>query len=110
MEQVIHNPGTPPEGELTLFGNPDMVCVCEEPYERYQNGDGVQKRLQDYAVDWDRNIYQISGIPAGDVQDAVRELCRRGRYIFATTLISDFYESFGPCWMDFVAAVRKSHD
>ncbi len=103
---MIHNPGTPPEGDLAQFGSPDLVCVCEEPYERYRSDD-VQARLDEYRLEHCRNVFQVSGVPAGDLVEAVRHLCRRGRYIFATDLVKDFYESFGPSWPDFVAAVKE---
>ncbi|KAH8883161.1 cell surface protein [Thozetella sp. PMI_491] len=102
---VIHNPGTPPEGALALFGSPDLVCVCEEPYSHYQLA-SVQKRIQDYVLDQDRSMLQISGIPSGDLPRVVADLCGRGSYIFGTTLVDSFYESFGPDWAEFVAAVQ----
>ncbi|KAH8647893.1 cell surface protein [Xylariales sp. PMI_506] len=104
---IIHNPGTPTEGDLTAFGNPDLVCLCEEPYELYC-GDNVQKRLVEFHQARDRCIYQISGIPQSEIDQAVSELCQRGQYVFATDLVDDFYESFGPSWESFVAAVKAS--
>ncbi|KAH0598138.1 hypothetical protein MHUMG1_04510 [Metarhizium humberi] len=104
---VVHNPGTPPEGELASFGDPDLVCVCEEPYHLFQ-GDGLQRRLVDWAPEHERCVYQISGVPQDELPAAVRDLCRRGRYVFATDLVDDFYESFGPSWPGFVAAVSEA--
>ncbi|KAF5136370.1 Spherulin-4 [Metarhizium anisopliae] len=104
---VVHNPGTPPEGELASFGDPDLVCVCEEPYHLFQ-GDGLQRRLVDWAPEHERCVYQISGVPQDELAAAVQDLCRRGRYVFATDLVDDFYESFGPSWPGFVAAVSEA--
>ncbi|KHN97555.1 cell surface protein [Metarhizium album ARSEF 1941] len=104
---VVHNPGTPPEGDLASFGSPDLVCICEEPYERYLKTE-LQERLRDLSPEHERCIYQISGIPPDKLGGAVRELCRRGQYVFATDLPEDFYESFGPSWLDFVAAVSAA--
>ncbi len=104
----MHNPGTPPEGDLALFGSPDVVCICEEPHKLY-SGAGTQGRLEQYSPNRTQIIYQISGIPAGQIADVVQDLCKRGKYIFATDLVDDFYESFGPSWGDFVASVRKSN-
>ncbi|KAK2612537.1 hypothetical protein QQS21_001475 [Conoideocrella luteorostrata] len=104
---VVHNPGTPPEGSLGSFGDPDLVCICEEPYELYQSR-GVQRRLDEFSPKYERCAYQISGIPADEMDGAVQELCRRGQYVFATDLAVDFYESFGPSWHAFVEAVRKA--
>ncbi|EFX04998.1 cell surface protein [Grosmannia clavigera kw1407] len=105
---VVHNPGTPPEGHLKHFGSPDMVCLCEEPYKMYGD-DGVQRRLRDYALPWHQTIYQISGIPAELMDDVVQELCQRAKYVFATDLVDDFYESFSPSWAGFAAAVNRSN-
>ncbi|ETS77282.1 hypothetical protein PFICI_11156 [Pestalotiopsis fici W106-1] len=104
---VVHNPGTPPEGDLSSFGNPDLVCISEEPHQLYI-GEGVQKRLAELPLDRARSIYQISGIPREKIRDAVHELCKRGQYVFATDLVDDFYESFGPSWQDFISAVDQS--
>jgi hypothetical protein len=49
----------------------------------------------------------ISGVPLGEIAEAVQELKGRGRYVFATDLVDDFYESFGESWHRFVAAVEE---
>ncbi|OAA38303.1 cell surface protein [Metarhizium rileyi] len=103
---VVHNPGTPPEGKLATFGNPDLVCICEEPYELYLK-DGLQQRLNSLSPEHERCIYQISGIPPAKVAETAQQLCQRGQYVFATDLVDDFYESFGPSWHTFVTAVSR---
>jgi hypothetical protein len=107
LKQVVHNPGTPPEGDLASFGDPDLVCICEEPYGLYQ-ATGLQKRLDDLSPEYERCVYQISGIPVNEMDRVVRELCQRGQFVFATDLMDDFYESFGPSWHAFVAAVKNA--
>jgi Spherulation-specific family 4 len=104
--QVIHNPGTPPDAEMAEPG-PDVIITCEESYDRYK-GDEVQKRLKDLHYDRERSGYMISGIPAEEIGQAVKELATRGTYIFATDLVEDFYESFGISWVAFIAAVEKA--
>ena len=52
----------------------------------------------------------IWAVPLDEIPTAVAEFSRRGQYVFATDLVKDFYESFGPSWTAFVAAVRRSHD
>ena len=104
-----HNRARP----LAQFGNPDAVCVSEVPYETFLTED-VQTRLETYRLPYACNMFQISGIPLDKVAAAVADLCRRGRYVFATDLRLDFYESFGPSWDVFVKAVaeaggRRSH-
>jgi hypothetical protein len=104
--KVVHNPGTPPEGDLALFGSPDLVCVCEEPYQRYRDAE-VQARLDAYRLEHAQTMFQISGVPSGELTEAVRQLCGRGRYMFATELVENFYESFGASWPSFVVAVKE---
>lgn len=89
-----------------MFGSPDLVCVCEEPYERYRDAE-VQARLDMYRLEHARNVFEISGVPVGELTEAVSQLCGRGRYVFATELVENFYESFGASWPSFVAAVKK---
>lgn len=90
------------------FGQPDLVCVCEVPHSQFC-GPVVKRLLHDYSVSRDRTIYQISGINQQDITKVVQELCQKAKYVFATDLVDDFYESFGPSWADFVAAVRESN-
>jgi hypothetical protein len=82
-----------------------MVITCEEPYERY-TGEQVQHRLSEYFFHRSRAGYQISGVPENRIREVVRELRHEGAYIFATSLVDDFYESFGNCWKAFVEAME----
>lgn len=101
----MHNPGTPPDADMAPLGRPDAICTCEEPWPRFQ-GDEVQTRLRDYYFERSRSAYQISGIPSEQIAVAVRKLSRTARYIFATDLVEDFYESFSQTsWENFVAAI-----
>lgn len=104
--QVIHNPGTPPDAEMAEPG-PDVIITCEESYERFK-GDEVQKRLKDLHYDKKRSGYMISGIPAEEIGQAIKELATRATYIFATDLVEDFYESFGISWTAFISAVEEA--
>jgi hypothetical protein len=83
----------------------DVVVTCEEPYNRYA-GEEVQQRLSDYFFHRSRSGYQISGVPEERIGEVTRELRQKGSYIFATSLVDDFYESFGECWGPFVAAME----
>jgi hypothetical protein len=83
----------------------DVVVTCEEPYDRY-TGDEVQQRLSDYFFHRLRSGYQISGVPKEQIAEVARQLRHRGAYVFATSLVDDFYESFGACWEEFVAAME----
>jgi hypothetical protein len=115
-KKVIHNPGTPPEyvfpprnraRPLAQFGTPDAVCVSEVPYDTFVTDD-VQTRLQTYRLPYACNMFQISGVPLDRVCATVTDLCKRGRYVFATDLKMDFYESFGESWGVFVDAVAAA--
>ena len=103
MDQVIHNPGTPPDPELADPG-PDVILVCEEPFDRYR-GDEVQQRLSEFPYHRERSGYMLSGAPGEDIQQLVQELRPRGKYLFVTELVEDFYESFGTSWGDFMDAM-----
>ncbi|KAL5119596.1 hypothetical protein ACEQ8H_002442 [Pleosporales sp. CAS-2024a] len=102
---VLHNPGTPPDAGLASPTFVDVVVTCEEPYERYM-GDEVQRRLADYHFHRLRSAYQLSGVPKERIAEVTRQLRHRGAYVFATSLVDDFYESFGACWNDFIAAME----
>ncbi|KAL5320229.1 hypothetical protein ACEPPN_011030 [Leptodophora sp. 'Broadleaf-Isolate-01'] len=106
-QQVIHNPGTPPDAALIppLPVGPDVVITCEEPYDRYRE-DEVQQRLQEYPCNWARAGYMISAVPDGEIATFVGQLCHRGAYLFVTDLVENFYESFGRSWTEFVAATE----
>ncbi|CAO2653670.1 Nn.00g030810.m01.CDS01 [Neocucurbitaria sp. VM-36] len=102
---VVHNPGTPPDAGLASPSIVDFIVTCEEPYQKYA-GDETQQRLQDFFFHRARSGYQISGVPRERIRDVTLELREKGAYIFATSLVEDFYESFGECWPQFVAAME----
>ncbi|KAF2126990.1 cell surface protein [Dothidotthia symphoricarpi CBS 119687] len=101
---IFHNPGTPPDSELASPAIVDVIITCEEPYQRY-SGEQVQTRLREYFVDRTRSGYQISDVSRNVIRKVVGELRHKGAYIFATSLVEDFYESFGECWREFVSAM-----
>lgn len=103
--QVVHNPGTPPDSALASPAIVDIIVTCEEPFERYTSEE-VQQRLKDYFFDRSRSGYQISGVPRADIKVATGQLRQKGAFVFATSLVEDFYESFGACWEDFVEAME----
>ena len=80
------------------------MVTCEEPWHRYQSEE-VQKRLAEYHYDQARSGYMISGVPRSEITPLTHELRRRGSYLFITDLVDNFYESFGPSWEEFVAAM-----
>ncbi|RAL10681.1 spherulation-specific family 4 protein [Aspergillus homomorphus CBS 101889] len=91
---VVHNPGTPPDPNLT-DPSPDLILVCEEPYPRYRT-DEVQQYLARFDYDRLRCGYMISEVPRDEVRPLVHDLRHRAAYIFVTEIAGDFYERFGP--------------
>lgn len=106
MLQVVHNPGTPPDAELASPRFVDLVITCEEPYAQY-SGEVTTKRLADYFFHRSRSGYQISGVPTERIAEVTRELRRKGAYVFATSLVDDFYESFPEDWEEFIQAMEQ---
>ena len=99
----MHNPGTPPDAGLADPG-PEVIVTCEEPWQKYKS-EQVQKRLRDYHYEQPRSGYMISGVPRNEITLLTQELRHRGAYLFITDLVDNFYESFGPSWDEFVAAM-----
>jgi hypothetical protein len=80
-----------------------MFQVSGVPVTAVASSAGVAGAPDPVAHDADDNKHVIAGTMSGVVAD----LCSRGRYVFVTSLTDHFYESFGPCWADFVAAVAQ---
>jgi hypothetical protein len=81
-----------------------MIVTCEEPYAQY-SGEVTTKRLADYFLHRSRSGYQISGVPKDQITAVTQELRCKGAYVFATSLVEDFYESF-ECWEEFIQAME----
>jgi hypothetical protein len=62
--------------------------------------------MRDILGNKSNNGCQISGVPKEHIREVVRELRLKGAYVFATSLVDDFYESFGDCWEVFVKAME----
>lgn len=84
-----------------------MIVTCEEPYEQF-SGDVTTKRLADYFFHRSRSGYQISAVPKERMTEVTHELRHKGAYVYATSLVDDFYESFGACWEDFIQAMEMA--
>ncbi|KAJ5633295.1 cell surface protein [Penicillium lividum] len=90
---VIHNPGTPPDVEISESA--DMFFISEEPYPRYRT-DEVQKWLGRFKYDRNRSGVMINEVPLDALETLVHELRHKAAYIFVTEVAGDFYERFGP--------------
>ena len=70
--QIIHNPGTVPDKELTQ-ARPEVTAVFEESYSRYRScGQGEQRALDAY--NRKGASYILHSVPRNQVIPLVREL------------------------------------
>ena len=100
FDQIIHNPGTVPDKELTQT-RPEVTAVFEESYSRYRScGQNEQRALAAY--DRKGASYILHSVPRNQVIPLVRELRPRAEYIFVTDRQTQFYEGFGESWNDFI--------
>lgn len=103
--QIIHNPGTVPDKELTQT-RPEVTAVFEESYSRYRAcGQNEQRALAAY--DRKGASYILHSVPRNQVIPLVRELRPRAEYIFVTDRDTRFYEGFGESWSDFIRAMGE---
>lgn len=101
--QIIHNPGTIPDHELTKT-RPEVTAVFEEGYSRYRScGQNERKALDVY--DRTGACYILHSVPRDQVKSLVRELRPRAEYIFVTDRRQKYYEGFGDSWNDFIRAM-----
>ena len=101
--QIIHNPGTVPDKELTQ-ARPEVTAVFEESYSRYRScGQGEQRALDAY--NRKGASYILHSVPRNQVIPLVRELRPRAEYIFVTDRQTKYYEGFGETWNDFIRAL-----
>jgi len=107
LQQIMHNPGTPPDERLTRMA--DVIIVCEEPFQRY-NDATTQNHLAKFGFDRQRCGYQVSGVPVDQVGSFVPAVISRCTYLFVTDLADDFYESFGESWKAFILALQQLGD
>ncbi|KUJ13690.1 cell surface spherulin 4-like protein, partial [Mollisia scopiformis] len=102
---VIHNPGTVPDPEFADPG-PDITTVVEEGFARYKST-LLQERLTKL-LRYDRSscVYMVHSVPERELESVVHELRHRGKYLFVTTLSSNYYCSFGTSWERFIQAMQ----
>lgn len=101
--QIIHNPGTIPDKELTET-RPEITAVFEESYARYRSC-GLNERKALDVYDRKGASYILHSVPRDQVKSLVRELRPRAEYIFVTDRRSKYYEGFGDSWNDFIRAM-----
>jgi hypothetical protein len=103
---VIHNPGTAVNEGLAKTG-PDVTVVVETSYNQF-----VTKEYKEWLArspyDRARSAYMVYSIPEGEVETLTRELREQAEYLFVTSAICNFYESFGESWEKFVAVMADS--
>lgn len=103
--QVIENPGTPPDARLVEDG-PDITVTCELSYDRL-NSDEVQDYYRIKELDRARSCYMVNAIPKDQITQAARDFRGKAAYVYATDSKERFYESFGAGWEEFVAALDE---
>lgn len=80
--------------------------MCEEPHHRYVTAE-LKNRMKMYELPYDKTLYQISGVPMGEIEHTTKKMMEQhARYVFVTDLGEDFYESFGESWGGFLRAVE----
>ncbi|CAO2654974.1 Nn.00g117070.m01.CDS01 [Neocucurbitaria sp. VM-36] len=102
---VIHNPGTAVNAQLARPG-PDVTVVVETSYAHFMT-DEYQEWLATSPYDRSRSCYMVHSVPEAEIDDFTTALRERAAYLFVTSAVSHFYESFGPSWDSFAAAIAK---
>ncbi|GAB7340912.1 hypothetical protein MBLNU457_7264t1 [Dothideomycetes sp. NU457] len=100
---IMHNPGTPPDARLAQTA--DAVVTCEESYARYRSQE-VQDHYANFHYSHAMSAYQMSGVPAAEIEWLTHALRRECGYLFVTDLVDNFYESFGSGHEKFIAALE----
>lgn len=109
--QIIHNPGSIPDARLT-DPDVDITVVFEGSYQDYQEDSSSQAlRARLASLPYDRSrvsciMFSVrTGMSQGDRRSLADELSQHAEFLYLTDLNQDYYESFGPHWQDFIAAI-----
>jgi hypothetical protein len=103
---VIHNPGTIPDNGL-LNPGPDVTTVLEESYKNFQSTSGaLEVKLASLQYDRRKCSYIVHSVPRDIIKELVQQLRRRAEYVFVTDLCENYYERFGPSWVEFIEAMQ----
>jgi Spherulation-specific family 4 len=99
---VIHNPGTVPDPGLA-DANTDITVVFEQSFDLYRQ---QAAELTTLKVDRSTQAYIIHSVPASqNLRKFVNKLAPHAQNLFLTDLSSDYYQSFGNKWSDFVRSM-----
>jgi hypothetical protein len=101
--QTIHNPGTAVNKELATPG-PDITVVVETSYAHFVTRE-YQEWLATSPYERSRTCYMLHSVPDQEVESLTKSLRDRAEYLLVTSATERFYESFGPSWQGFVAAM-----
>lgn len=104
---VIHNPGTIVDPAYLVDANLDFTFVFEHDYTTWMNTQSAAVAALPAA----RGKYALmmNSVPTmstSDLRTFVASLSAVSQYIFLTDLEVDFYESWGPDWLSFVAVAN----
>jgi hypothetical protein len=103
---VVHNPGWTADPAYHN-ANTDFTFVFEHDYQNWVD----ERRAAVSALPADRNKYGLmfNSVPRystpQQMKDFTNSLTPLAKYIFATSLTVDFYESFASDWLAWVASV-----
>ncbi|ERF71976.1 hypothetical protein EPUS_07446 [Endocarpon pusillum Z07020] len=108
---IIHNPGSIPDARLT-DADVDITVVFEASYQEYQedsSSKALRARLASLPIDRSRVsciMFSVrTGMSQGDRRSLADELSQHAEFLYLTDLSQNYYESFGPHWQDFIAAI-----
>lgn len=111
ITQIIHNPGLIPDARLT-DPDVDITVVFEGSYQDYQEDSSSRAlRAQLASLPYDRSgvsciMFSVrTGMSQGDRRSLADELSQHAEFLYLTDLSQNYYESFGPHWQDFIAAI-----
>lgn len=78
--------------------------MVETSYAHFMTADH-ENWLATSPYDRSRSCYMVHSVPEEKVASLTIALRERAEYLFVTSLSANFYESFGPSWGRFVAAI-----
>lgn len=80
--------------------------MVETAYGEFRKKE-YQEWLETSPYERSRTCYMIHSVPVDEVRNLTLELRQRAQYLFVTSARERFYESFGPSWEAFVAAMAE---
>jgi hypothetical protein len=105
LVQLIHNPGSVPDSRFANPG-PDVTIVTENSCELYESP-YIQELLAVEPYDREHSCIIVHTTPPEKLVPVVEAVRAQAAHVFVTDLTSNFYESFGPSWGQFVELLHR---